>query len=293
MDKSQSALWWLDQGVSLLPVQPNSKHLVKGFGLHQEKITTPAGVLHWWGPGKRYNLAVCFPDDWICLDFDDPGLYVRWGDSVPAEMLWTYQEISPRGYHVFYRGTLPAGLHLIEGVEIKRVVVVSPSRVSTSTLPGFTYRPLPLSSEFLRVDDWTKLVRFYSLLSDPLPVEAPAVAPVLLNKDRPGGAGSGPGRGGLVERIKLAVPIFPLASSLTQLKMTDSKGHWFIGCCPFHHDQHPSFWVNAERGLWGCYSCGERGDVINLYARKHDLTVRAAIHDLRLAIECGGGVSHV
>ena len=29
--------------------------------------------------------------------------------------------------------------------------------------------------------------------------------------------------------------------------------------CPFHPDNHPSFSMNAESGLWICYQCGERG----------------------------------
>ena len=31
--------------------------------------------------------------------------------------------------------------------------------------------------------------------------------------------------------------------------------------CPFHADNHPSFSMNAETGLWICYQCGERGTV--------------------------------
>ena len=37
--------------------------------------------------------------------------------------------------------------------------------------------------------------------------------------------------------------------------------------CPFHADNHPSFSMNAENGLWICYQCGERGTLDMLIVR--------------------------
>jgi len=34
------------------------------------------------------------------------------------------------------------------------------------------------------------------------------------------------------------------------------------------------------RGMWGCYACGVRGDVVNLYAALHGLLVRDAIAEM-------------
>ena len=70
----------------------------------------------------------------------------------------------------------------------------------------------------------------------------------------------------------------------TQLK---KHGAQHIGCCPFHDDHNPSFWVDAKRNLWGCFACGYKGDVINLHARKENRTLQAAIRDL------SGRLSHV
>jgi len=42
--------------------------------------------------------------------------------------------------------------------------------------------------------------------------------------------------------------------------------------CPVHvkrtgkEDQNPSFYINAESGLWLCYSCGARGNLAHLVA---------------------------
>ena len=85
----------------------------------------------------------------------------------------------------------------------------------------------------------------------------------------------------IIKRIKAALPIYDCASRLTELKTSDKgAGRWYRGRCPFHDDQNPSFWIDTERNLWGCHACGERGDVINLYAKNKGVTVNQAIKDL-------------
>jgi DNA primase len=58
--------------------------------------------------------------------------------------------------------------------------------------------------------------------------------------------------------------------------------------CPFHKDDRPSFWVDDEAGLWGCYSAGcpvnaqgvAAHDVINLRMWAHGISIQAAIRQL-------------
>ena len=87
-------------------------------------------------------------------------------------------------------------------------------------------------------------------------------------------------RDDLIGRIKAAWPILSLAESMT--KLTSGDGRWFHGLCPLpgHKDHKPSFWLDAERGVFGCYACAVRGDVVNLYALRHGLTVREAIREM-------------
>ena len=40
-----------------------------------------------------------------------------------------------------------------------------------------------------------------------------------------------------------------------------SRGRW-LGLCPLHQDHHPSFVVDASKGLFYCYGCGRGGDII-------------------------------
>ena len=41
--------------------------------------------------------------------------------------------------------------------------------------------------------------------------------------------------------------------------------------CPFHNDHHPSLFVDDDH--YYCYACGEHGDVIDLTAKLHGLTL--------------------
>lgn len=41
------------------------------------------------------------------------------------------------------------------------------------------------------------------------------------------------------------------------------KGQSFWACCPFHHENSPSFSVSPEKGFYKCFGCGAVGDAIN------------------------------
>lgn len=48
--------------------------------------------------------------------------------------------------------------------------------------------------------------------------------------------------------------------------------------CPFHNDRHPSLFVDDDH--YYCYACGEHGDVIDLTAKLHCLTLYDAAKKL-------------
>lgn len=264
------ARFWLSVGAGLLPVKPDTKHLVSGFGPYRQKVTMLDDCAAWWGGGKVYNLAVYLPVSYICLDFDDPQLFTQWQDSIPSDLATTYQEISPRGWHVFYTLAFDlTGLKPVPGVEFKRVVVSAPSK-----LPGFIYSVVgdyPIKE--------IGLDAFSLLLSKEKAADQPAAA---------GPAAAGPAMSAgndLVSDIKRAISIFDYASRLTQLKTSDhNQGRWWRATCPFHDDKTPSFWVDSLRGLWGCHACGIKGDVINLHAKVNGITLQEAIRQLALEV---------
>jgi hypothetical protein len=61
----------------------------------------------------------------------------------------------------------------------------------------------------------------------------------------------------------------PLLEVVDQLGMDQpvKAGKALVTRCPLHDDKHPSFRLDAERGLWHCFPCAEGGDGIRLVQR--------------------------
>lgn len=256
--KEQAALWWLKRDFLLLPVQPNSKKLVPGFGVYQDKITTQERAYQWFGERSLANLAVCGTQTSFILDFDDAELYKFWASKFPNESR-TYTEQTPRGgYHVFAYawGRDLKGIELIKGVELKRVVLIYPSVIdSKQYIRG--------QGDLLKVDAEILL----SPLSKTPIIQQPARVDIHAK--------------GTLQKIKSAYSCLALIQSFKPgVKISQSARRFISVPCPFHDDKEPSFWIDTERNLWGCHACGVRGDVINLYARLNGITNREAIREM-------------
>src|SRR3546814_4493920 len=39
-------------------------------------------------------------------------------------------------------------------------------------------------------------------------------------------------------------------------------GREFKGCCPFHNEKTPSFYINDDKAFYHCFGCGAHGDAI-------------------------------
>jgi len=85
-----------------------------------------------------------------------------------------------------------------------------------------------------------------------------------------------------VQAIKERVDVIGLISRYVSL---NKSGANFKGRCPFHKDDTPSMVVNAEKGLWHCFGCGEGGDVIAFLMKIERLSFIEAVK--RLAAEVG------
>ena len=63
-------------------------------------------------------------------------------------------------------------------------------------------------------------------------------------------------------------------------KSINSKREYLCRC-PFHDDRNPSFSVNLEEGVYYCFGCREKGDIIHLYAKMNDLDDKEALMELK------------
>ena len=211
------------------------------------------------------------------LDFDQLTEYENWCYH-NRKLSRTYTERTQRGYHCFFFvGDVPSGkIGKIEILAAGSVVMVAPS---TNCL-DFTYSPLDESAPILHAG------ADFTLLSE-------------LGKKKPARgivshvAAAIAGRDDVITRIKAAWPILPLAESMlaeSKNKLTSADGRWFHGLCPLpgHKDHKPSFWVDAERGTFGCYACDVRGDAINLFALRNGLSLPLAIKVMARRLPPGG-----
>lgn len=256
-EKLDRALWWLERGYELLPVQPDSKILVSGFGEYQRRIRTNLDAKRWYeSESCLANMAVM---GGLILDFDDPIVYWDWSNLVGDRLELTYTEQTPRGgFHVFYRvgRTQPNRITLVDGVEIKRSVIVAPSVVA-----GRPYRMG--EGEIIEAD----VLKVFSPLSKSIESR---------HEVHPAQRERGPGRD-VLERIKNQYTVINVLTMFRPGFVLSEGGRFRSGRCPFHEDKKPSFWVDESRGLWGCHACGLHGDVVNLYARFEDVSNLEAI----------------
>ena len=73
--------------------------------------------------------------------------------------------------------------------------------------------------------------------------------------------------------------IVEIISKSVKLK---KHGNEYIGCCPFHNEKTPSFYVNQEKQIYNCFGCNASGNIIT-FLKEHDhLDFLDAIEELAL-----------
>ena len=89
-----------------------------------------------------------------------------------------------------------------------------------------------------------------------------------------------------IERVRAATNLVELVGEVTKVKQS---GRNAMAVCPFHQEKTPSLSVDAARGLYNCFGCGESGDLfkfveqtqavnfieaVELLARRAGITLR-------------------
>ena len=64
----------------------------------------------------------------------------------------------------------------------------------------------------------------------------------------------------IIDKIMTATRIEEVIGTFIPLR---KRGANYIGICPFHKGNIPTFYVSPEKGIYKCFSCGKGGDVIS------------------------------
>ncbi len=85
-----------------------------------------------------------------------------------------------------------------------------------------------------------------------------------------------------LDELRARVPLAPVVSR--RVKLTRAGREW-KGCCPFHNEKTPSFYVNDDKGFYHCFGCGAHGDVIRFLTELEGLGFIDAVK--QLAVQAG------
>ncbi|HEX2192900.1 MAG TPA: DNA primase [Acidimicrobiales bacterium] len=90
-----------------------------------------------------------------------------------------------------------------------------------------------------------------------------------------------------IARVRAASDLVQIAGEHVALRRV---GRRWVGLCPFHAEKTPSFSVNAEEGLYFCFGCQAKGDVITFVREVEHLEFAEAVE--RLAARAGISISY-
>lgn len=82
-----------------------------------------------------------------------------------------------------------------------------------------------------------------------------------------------------IEQLKRNVSILHLCSD-HGIELKKHGTHDYVGKCPFHDDEKPSFVVTPSKNLWHCLGCDKGGSVIDLIMELEGLTFKQAVDKL-------------
>ncbi len=86
-----------------------------------------------------------------------------------------------------------------------------------------------------------------------------------------------------IEEVKSRTDIADLISSYGVA--VRHAGSSLKACCPFHNEKTPSFHIDAAKGFYHCFGCGESGDAIKFVQKYEGLSFVESVR--KLASACG------
>ncbi|MBT8165634.1 MAG: DNA primase [Acidimicrobiia bacterium] len=77
-----------------------------------------------------------------------------------------------------------------------------------------------------------------------------------------------------IERVRAATNLVELVGEVTKVK---PSGRNVMAVCPFHQEKTPSMSVDAAKGVYHCFGCGEGGDIFKFVEQTQALNFNEAV----------------
>ncbi len=81
----------------------------------------------------------------------------------------------------------------------------------------------------------------------------------------------------IIDQINSQADLVSIIGKHTTLKKV---GNEYKGCCPFHGEKTPSFYVNPQKNIYHCFGCGVGGNAIGFLKDYENLTFIEAVKEL-------------
>ncbi len=81
----------------------------------------------------------------------------------------------------------------------------------------------------------------------------------------------------IIDQINSQADLVSIIGKHTTLKKV---GNEYKGCCPFHGEKTPSFYVNPQKNIYHCFGCGVGGNAIRFLKDYENLTFIEAVKEL-------------
>lgn len=255
-------------GIAVIPIWYRRKNpALKSWVEFQTRLPLLSELLEWFKTTR--NIAVITGwNDLTVIDFDNSSLFEFWQR---VSGLKTYMVETARGMHVYFYINQVVEFKQLPGIDIKSSggYVLAPPSVHPD---GSIYRVF-CDQPIRRVNSIRDVLPGTWL---PAERQAPVVEQAVYD---PWEAASNPavGGNGSVDKIQEGMRIESMFPDKIQ-----TGDNWYMTQCPFHDDTHPSFWIDTEHQICGCFAgCTPKPlDVINFYARLNGLDNTTAIFEL-------------
>lgn len=292
MTKLDYAKKFLQAGIAIIPLrhrgkEPESGMMGGAWEQYKTQLPTEYQLLQWLGSDWQNYGVVAGWGNLAVIDFDAADQYALWKEYYNRYLVRVYEMatapytvMSARGAHVYIRLYGDYANQKRTGVDVKvHGYVVGPGSTHPS---GAMYTEIYSKFNFPQVfdlDTWLPPELFPRVAPEP---STGHIEPLQMVFDKPSNVTYDPfaqaTRAADVDLLSIVKSSVRIESMFPDATPTSGDKRWWAARCPFHDDQKPSFWIDARRQLCGCQVCGMKPmDVINLYARMHNMSDKEAV----------------